>query len=135
MLGKQNVIAFVATTAPDRAKNFYGEILGLRLMADTPFALEFDAAGTTLRVSKVEMLAPAPYTVLGWKVVNIRAVAANLMSKGVKFERDNGMRQDESGIWTSPDGNKVSWFKDPDGNTLSLTQFLPERPPGFAYKE
>ena len=72
MLGKQNVIAFVATTAPDRARNFYGEILGLRLMADTPSALEFDAGGTTLRVSKVEKLTPAPYTVLGWKVSLLR---------------------------------------------------------------
>ena len=135
MLGKQNVIAFVATTVPDRAKNFYGEILGLRLMADTPFALEFDAGGTMLLVSKVEKLTPAPYTVLGWKVANIRAVVADLMNKGVNFERYDGMRQDELGIWTSPDGNQVSWFKDPDGNTLSLTQFLPEQPQGFAYKE
>jgi catechol 2,3-dioxygenase-like lactoylglutathione lyase family enzyme len=135
MLGKQNVIAFVAAKDPDRAKTFYNEVLGLRLVADTPFALEFDAGGTMLRVSKVEKLTPAPYTILAWKVGDIRAVAADLINKGVTFERYTGMLQDELGIWTTPDGHQVSWFKDPDGNTLSLTQFRPEQPKGFTYKE
>jgi catechol 2,3-dioxygenase-like lactoylglutathione lyase family enzyme len=126
MLGNSDVIAFVSTTDSDRAKTFYSEILGLRLVTDTPFAIVFDAGRTMLRVSKVEKLTPAPYTVLGWKVTDIRTIAAAFMKKGVAFERYNGLQQDEFGIWTTPDGHQVSWFKDPDGNTLSLTQFLSE---------
>ena len=125
MLGKHEVIAFVSTKEPGQAKTFYRDILGLRLVTESPFALVFDACGTMLRVSKVEKLTPAPYTVLGWKVADIRATAEALMTKGIIFERYDGMRQDQFGIWTTPDGSQVSWFKDPDGNTLSLTQFVP----------
>jgi len=126
MLGAYNVIAFVATKQPERAKLFYSKTLGLRLVADTPFALVFDAGGTMLRISKVGALTPAPYTVLGWKVPNIRVTVEHLTSGGVTFERYKGMPQDELGIWTTPDGDKVAWFKDPDGNTLSLTHFHSE---------
>ena len=126
MLGACNVIAFVATKQPERAKLFYSKTLGLRLVADTPFALVFDAGGTMLRISKVGELTPAPYTVLGWKVPNFRVTVEHLTSGGVTFERYKGMPQDELGIWTTPDGDKVAWFKDPDGNTLSLTQFHSE---------
>src|SRR5216683_3661635 len=120
MLGKYDVIAFVATIQPDRAKAFYNEILGLRLLADTPFALVFAVGATTLRISKVKDLKPAAYTVLGWKVTDIRSTITELTNKGIKFERYEGMPQDEFGIWTTPDGHQVSWFRDPDGNTLSL---------------
>jgi catechol 2,3-dioxygenase-like lactoylglutathione lyase family enzyme len=123
MLDKYNVIAFVSTKEPDRAKIFCHELLGLRLLADTPFALVFAVGATTLRVSKVKDITPAPYTVLGWKVTDIRSTVGDLTSRGIFFERYEGMPQDELGIWTTPDGHLVSWFKDPDGNTLSLTQF------------
>jgi catechol 2,3-dioxygenase-like lactoylglutathione lyase family enzyme len=126
MLGGYDVIAFVATRQPERAKLFYSKILGLRLVADTPFALVFDAGGTMLRISKVGELTPAPYTVLGWKVPNIHVTVEDLMCGGVTFERYKDMPQDELGIWMTPDGHKVAWFKDPDGNTLSLTQFHSE---------
>ncbi len=123
MLDQYDVIAFVATKKPEAAKAFYSKVLGLRLVADTPFALVYEARGNMLRISKVRELTPAPYTVLGWKVADIRAAMADLTRTGVTFERYEGMAQDEVGIWTTPDGHKVSWFKDPDGNTLSLTQF------------
>jgi catechol 2,3-dioxygenase-like lactoylglutathione lyase family enzyme len=123
MLGNFDVIAFVATKRPERAKAFYRDVLGLRLLEDAPFALVFDAHGTMVRISKVNELTPATYTVLGWKVPDIRAAIDGLSSRGVAFERYQGMPQDERGIWTSPDGHQIAWFKDPDGNTLSLTQF------------
>jgi predicted enzyme related to lactoylglutathione lyase len=82
----------------------------------------FDANGTTLRLAKVERISPAPYTVLGWLVPDIRAACARLSAAGVPFERYEGMPQDEAGIWATPGGGYVAWFKDPDGNTLSLTQ-------------
>jgi len=123
MLDQYEVIAFVATKQPNRAKTFYQEILGLRLLADAPFALVFGVGKTTLRISKVRDFTPAPYTVLGWKVTDIRSTMADLTKRGIAFERYEGMPQDEFCIWTTPDGHSVSWFKDPDGNTLSLTQF------------
>jgi len=123
MLSSCEVISFVATAKPTEARRFYQEILGLRLVADEPFALVFDAHGVMLRVSRVHELIPAPYTVLGWKVADISAAVKELEARGVAFERYEGFDQDDLGIWASPSGAKVAWFKDPDGNTLSLTQF------------
>ncbi len=116
-------MAFVATRDPAAARFFYGEILGLRLVADEEFALVFDANGTELRVQKVPEPAPLSYTVLGWKVVDIGETVRRLAAKGVRFESYEWLPQDESGVWTAPDGTRVAWFKDPDGNLLSLTQF------------
>ena len=122
-LREQPIIAFVATCDPDRARKFYRDTLGLRLVhEELPFALVFDACGIMLRVSIVRELKPVGYTVLGWKVANIVAAASGLGTAGVQFERYPGMEQDELGIWTAPGGAKVAWFKDPDGNTLSISQ-------------
>jgi catechol 2,3-dioxygenase-like lactoylglutathione lyase family enzyme len=118
-----DVIAFVATQDPARAKKFYSEILGLTLVSDElPFALVYDANGTMLRVSVVPRVVPAGYTVLGWRVDDIDASARVLQIEGVIFERYDGLEQDELGIWTAPGGAKVAWFKDPDGNTLSISE-------------
>jgi catechol 2,3-dioxygenase-like lactoylglutathione lyase family enzyme len=122
MLSGSSLVAFVATAAPEKALHFYGSVLELRLVEDTPFAMVFDANGTTLRVQKVQQVAAPPYTVLGWTVADIRAVARGLATAGVTFERFGGMPQDTQGIWASPSGALVAWFRDPDGNTLSLTQ-------------
>ena len=122
MLGSSDVVAFVATTNADRAREFYGGVLGLRLVADEPFALVFDAHGTTLRVQKLPELAPARHTVLGWLVPDIAAAVRQLSAKGVAVERYPGLPQDDAGIATFPGGSRVAWFKDPDGNTLSLTE-------------
>jgi hypothetical protein len=97
--------------------------LGLRLVAAEAFALVFDAHGTMLRISKVQALTPAPYTVLGWQVPDIGAAIKHLAEQGVRFEHYAGLGQDERGVCAFPDGTQVAWFKDPDGNTLSLTQF------------
>lgn len=123
MLGEQELMAFVATTHPERARQFYSQVLGLRLVADEPWALVFDAHGAMLRIQKTTELVPAKHTVLGWRVSDIEATLAGLRDKGVRFERYSFLPQDELGIWTTPDGTKVAWFKDPDGNTLSVTQF------------
>lgn len=122
MLGSEKIIAFVATTGAARAREFYEGVLGLRVVSDDPFALVLDAGGTMLRLQKVSEHRPAPFTVLGWAVADIRAAVEGLRAAGVTFERFPGMDQDERGIWTAPGGARVAWFKDPDGNTLSLTQ-------------
>jgi len=122
MLDKQEVVAFIATSKPARARKFYAETLGLRLVSDDPYALVFDAKGTTIRIQKVEDFEPQSFTALGWTVKKIDQVVLELSKRKVKFERFGGMDQDDNGIWDSPSGARVAWFKDPDGNTLSLTQ-------------
>ena len=102
---------------------FYRDTLGLSLVSDDPFAIVFDANGTMLRVQKVKELQPAQYTALGWDVPDIYARVKELTSRGVLFERFPGLPQDEHGVWATPSGAKVAWFKDLDGNVLSLTQF------------
>jgi catechol 2,3-dioxygenase-like lactoylglutathione lyase family enzyme len=123
MLGSQKLVAFVATRDCGRAKAFYRDTLGLRLVSEDQFALVFDAAGTMLRITSVQEVAEANYTVLGWQVQDIVRTAKNLQKAHVTLERDPGMQQDELGIWNSPSGARVGWFKDPDGNTLGITQF------------
>jgi catechol 2,3-dioxygenase-like lactoylglutathione lyase family enzyme len=123
MLANSNLVAFIATTDAERAKAFYSERLGLRLLAEEPYALVFDANGTTLRVQKVKAHTPLPYTALGWEVRGLAALVAQLADLGTRCERYPGLEQDEAGIWATPRGARVVWFKDPDGNLLSLTEF------------
>jgi catechol 2,3-dioxygenase-like lactoylglutathione lyase family enzyme len=123
MLGSHNAIAFVATTKPEAARHFYETMLGLHFVTDDQFALVFDLNGRMLRIFKVDALAPAKHTVLGWDVPDIAAAVDQLTGRGVTFDRFEGMTQDARGIWRSPSGAQIAWFKDPDGNALSLTQF------------
>ena len=123
MLAVRSLMAFVATRDAARARPFYEDVLGLRFVADEPYALVFDACGTLLRIQKVEAFLPHPFTALGWQVPDVAATAKVLTERGVRFERYPGMmEQDDLGIWTSPSGARIAWFRDPDGNVLSLTQ-------------
>jgi catechol 2,3-dioxygenase-like lactoylglutathione lyase family enzyme len=125
ILGSSKIIAFVHITDWARARAFYEEVLGLRLVEDEkPFALVFDANGTMLRVTPGGEHKPAPGTVLGWDVESIEATVERLQSAGVEFLRYPGLNDgDPLGIWRSPSGARIAWFNDPDGNVLSLTQF------------
>src|SRR5438128_1436472 len=104
------MIGFVSTNDPAKAKVFYGEKLGFRLREEDEYALVFDANGTMLRVAKGRKTEPAPGTVLGWEVDDIHAAVRGLASRGVKFEQFNlpFMKQDEHGVWTPPNGDKVA---------------------------
>lgn len=113
---------FVATADPARSREFYQKKLKLKFIADEPYSLVFDVSGMMLRVQKVERVAPAKYTVLGWEVDDIEKTVSALTKSGVVFTRYPGMDQDKQGIWQSPSGAKIAWFTDPDGNILSLTQ-------------
>ena len=116
------IVAFVGTRDAERARGFYRDKLGLRLVHEDNFALQFDSNGTMLRVSMVPELNPAKFTVLGWEVPDIVAAVKQLQQDGVAFERYE-FAQDELGIWTAPGGAaRVAWFKDPDGNILSVSQ-------------
>jgi catechol 2,3-dioxygenase-like lactoylglutathione lyase family enzyme len=125
LLSSQPVIAFAATTQPDRARAFYAFVLGLGLIEDTPHALVFDAGGTMLHVQKVRAFAPAPFTVLGWHVADIAAAIRGLAARGIGCELAHGVLPDDDGIWTGPSGARMIWFRDPDGNLLSLMQLPP----------
>jgi len=116
------IVAFVGTTDPVRAKAFYRDKLGLTLLTEDPFAVVFEANGTMLRVSIVPKVVAAGYTVLGWNVPDAIVAAQFLKSAGIQCERYEGMSQDALGIWSAPGGAKVAWFKDPDGNTLSISE-------------
>jgi catechol 2,3-dioxygenase-like lactoylglutathione lyase family enzyme len=116
------VMAFIATTDMDRAKAFYGGVLGLPLVAEDAFALMFDAGGAPLRVTRVDAASVASYTALGWVVPDIARAIRDLGGRGVAFLRFDHIEQDELGVWTAPGSAKVAWFKDPEGHVLSLTQ-------------
>src|SRR4051794_7217428 len=118
-----DIVAFVAPTDPPRAPAFYSGTLGLALEDESPFALVFRVAGTMLRITVVEELSPQPFTVLGWKVADVEETIDTLSRRGVGFERYDGMEQDARGVWRAPSGARIAWFRDPDGNVLSLTQF------------
>jgi catechol 2,3-dioxygenase-like lactoylglutathione lyase family enzyme len=117
------MIGFVITNDAGKAKTFYGDVLGFRLTNDDEYALTFDANGTMLRVNKGSDFKPAPGTVLGWEVEDIHAAIRELAPRGVHFEQFGlpFMEQDELGVWTPPNGDRVAWFKDPDGNVLSIS--------------
>lgn len=125
MLKTAKVISFIATARPAEAKAFYKDVLRLPLRSEDRFATVFGLGQGTLRVTPVEALVPAPFTVLGWEVEDIVRESKVLGEFGVVFERFPGLEQDKAGIWTAPGGAKVAWFKDPDGNILSLTQPAP----------
>jgi catechol 2,3-dioxygenase-like lactoylglutathione lyase family enzyme len=114
----ESVIAFAPSTDLARSRGFYEGVLGLAVVEDSPFAVAFPG----LRVTKVDELTPQPFTVVGWGVADIAATVETLTARGVVFTRYDGMGQDASGVWTSPSGARIAWFKDPDGNTFAVTQ-------------
>jgi catechol 2,3-dioxygenase-like lactoylglutathione lyase family enzyme len=124
MLGSKNIVAFVPTKDPAKARQFYEGVLGLRFVKDDGFALVLDANGIMVRVAKAADFKPVPFTILGWQVSEIQKVVAALQEKGVHFEIFGFLEQDQLGIWTAPGGDKVAWFKDPDGNLLSVSQHV-----------
>ncbi|HTC58461.1 MAG TPA: VOC family protein [Candidatus Sulfotelmatobacter sp.] len=121
MLGSIDIVAFVPTKDTEKARAFYEGVLGLCFVKDDGFAMVLDANGIMVRVAKAQFT-PAPFTILGWQVADIEKMVRALQVKGVQFERFGFFEQDALGIWTAPGGDKVAWFKDPDGNVLSVSQ-------------
>jgi len=125
MLGSLDIVAFVPTTDAAKARAFYEGALGLTFVKDDGFAMVLNANGIMIRVAKVgKEFVPAKFTILGWQVSDIENVVRALQAKGVHFEIFGFFKQDELGIWTAPTGDKVAWFKDPDGNVLSVSQHV-----------
>ena len=122
MLAASRIIGFVPTKDSKKAREFYEGKLGFHFVSDDPFALVMRAGETMIRVSKAKDFTPAPYTVLGWEVQKIETTVGWLKDRGVVFEKYPFVQDQELGIWTAPTGDKVAWFKDPDGNVLSVSQ-------------
>jgi len=124
MLGSTNIVAFVPITDAEKSRSFYEDTLGLRFVNDDGSAMVLDANGIMIRAAKMKEVKPAQFTILGWQVSGIENVVRALGKKGVHFEIFGFLKQDELGIWTAPTGDKVAWFKDPDGNILSVSQHV-----------
>ena len=119
-------IGFIPTQKPKEARHFYEEVLGLTFETDNDFAIVFrsgPAPGMMLRLVRTPSFTPASYTAFGWYVHHLEEAIDALAAKGVTFERYGYFKQDERGIWNAPDGTRIAWFKDPDGNTLSISQY------------
>lgn len=124
-LAQHAPISFIPTAKPEAARRFYEETLGLRFVSDDEFAMIFRVGpgeGAMLRVVRAGNFTPAPFTIFGWEAPEIEETIDELRSKGIEFLRFSFFEQDERGIWRAPNGNAVAWFKDPDGNTLSLSK-------------
>ena len=121
MLSQHKLKAFVSTTQPVQAHQFYIEKLGLKILSEDHYGLECESNGAHLRITIVERLTPQPFTVLGWDTDDIVSAVKRFGEKGIKFERYSFIEQDELGIWTAPGGTRVAWFRDPDGNLLSVS--------------
>ncbi len=122
MLNNEKIMSFVGVSDADKARVFYRDTLGLSLVSEDGFALAFGVGGVILRVTLVNEVRPQPYTVLGWQVKDATTTARALAKAGVPLERYAHVPQDDDGIWTAPGGAKIAWFKDPDGNILSIAQ-------------
>jgi len=122
MLDSAKMVGFVATTDYDKARAFYEGKLGFEFVSLDQFALVVSVGGHKIRIAKIPNFTPLQGTILGWEVENIEAVVTWLKARGVLTEKYPFVQDRELGIWTTPKGDKVAWFKDPDGNILSVSQ-------------
>jgi catechol 2,3-dioxygenase-like lactoylglutathione lyase family enzyme len=123
MLTTARITAFAATARAAAARDFYQQTLGLQLRSEDEFAIVFNANGIELRIQKVDAVVPHGYTALGWNVPDLHQLVRDLVARGVAFEKYPFLQQAADGIWTAPNGAKVAWFKDPDGNLLSIAEY------------
>jgi catechol 2,3-dioxygenase-like lactoylglutathione lyase family enzyme len=115
------VMGFIPTRDFQRARAFYVDLLGLKPISQDDFALEVISNGTHIRITKVGEFTPFPFTLLGWRVQDIVSAVRERAAKGIVFERFPGLSQDKDGIWNAPGGARIAWFRDPEGNVLSLS--------------
>ncbi len=122
MLASGKLIGFVPTKDSSKAREFYEGKLGFEFVSDDQFALVMKAGESMIRIVKGANFTPAQYTVMGWEVADVEVMVKWLNDRGVTFEKYPFVEDKKLGIWTTPNGDKVAWFKDPDGNVLSLSQ-------------
>lgn len=122
MLTTARMVGFVPTSDYEKARSFYEGKLGFQFLSLDQYALVMKVGGHMVRISKIPDFTPRQGTILGWEVENIESAASWLRDRGVTLEKYPFVQDRELGIWTTPTGEKVAWFKDPDGNILSVSQ-------------
>jgi catechol 2,3-dioxygenase-like lactoylglutathione lyase family enzyme len=122
VLKTSEVVCFLPSEDLERSERFFQDVLGLPLVSRSPYASVFSIGGATLRVTRVDGLRPQPFTVFGWLVQDLRGALEELRERGTVMLVYEGLDQDDHSVWTTPSGDLVAWFKDPDANVLSLTQ-------------
>jgi catechol 2,3-dioxygenase-like lactoylglutathione lyase family enzyme len=122
MLRNQTLVAFMATSKPDAARALFEGVRGLTFVGEHEHLVMFQSGATQLMLQKTTAVTPPHGAALGWSVGDLRGTMKALVDRGVTFERFEGMDQDASGVWSPASGTGVAWFKDPDGNLLSLSQ-------------
>jgi catechol 2,3-dioxygenase-like lactoylglutathione lyase family enzyme len=125
MLGHSRLQTIIWTSRLAEAERFYTLALGLHLRGKSDGALIYDVNGSDLRVSPVPSTLPTAHTVMGFAVDHLDGILGELGKRGVTWEHFPGFPHDERGVVITPDGAKVVWFRDPDGNLLSIVQFSP----------
>jgi catechol 2,3-dioxygenase-like lactoylglutathione lyase family enzyme len=123
MLAQSKLQTIIWTARVAEAERFYSQVLGLKLQGKSHGALVYDVGGADLRVSPVPSTEPTAHTVLGFSVPDLDTLVAVLSERGVKWERFPGLPHDASGVVLTPEGAKVAWFRDPDGNLLSAVEY------------
>jgi catechol 2,3-dioxygenase-like lactoylglutathione lyase family enzyme len=122
MLAQGKMVGFVPTTDYEKARAFYEGKLGFEFISLDQYALVMSVGGHKIRIAKVPNFTPLQGTILGWEVQDIQAVASWLRDRGVTVEKYPFVQDRDLGIWTTPTGDRVAWFKDPDGNILGISQ-------------
>jgi catechol 2,3-dioxygenase-like lactoylglutathione lyase family enzyme len=123
MLANSRLQAIIWTADIGKAEHFYSNVLGLTFVKKSHGALVYCVNGVDLRVSPVPRTTAAEHTVLGFSVEDIRAVVSELNSQGIELEKFTNFPHDENGILKIPGGDLVAWFRDPDGNLLSVVEY------------
>jgi catechol 2,3-dioxygenase-like lactoylglutathione lyase family enzyme len=117
--------AFGAFAVDDlaQARKFYGETLGIRVSEQHGLlTLHLAGGGPGARVYPKPGHVPAAHTILMFQVDDIEAAVGELAERGVRFERYDGMDQDERGITRGGGPFIAAWFKDPAGNIIEVLQ-------------
>lgn len=122
MLGSGKMVGFVPTNDYEKSREFYVDKLGFEFVSLDQFALVVSIGGHRIRIAKVPNFTPLQGTILGWEVENIEQVVQWLAERGAPTEKYPFVQDRERGIWLTPNGDKAAWFKDPDGNILSVGQ-------------
>ena len=120
-LADERLVAFLSTAQPKAARRFYEGVLGLTFVLESEHMMVFESGPARVTLAKGDAVTPRVGTALGWNVRDLRGTMRSLIDKGVVFERFDGMEQDKTGVWSPTPGQGVAWFKDPDGNLLSVS--------------
>ena len=121
MLASGKLMGFIPTTNYSKAREFYEGKLGFEVVGLDQFAMVMQMGGNQIRAVQLPAFTPQQGTILGWQVEEIEAVATWLLERGIETEKYSFIQDQKLGIWNAPSGDRVAWFKDPDGNVIWIS--------------